>query len=439
MSKQSSSLIDMERDSDSTPSSSSYSNDETSQGATSFVSRIISGSVGAIITSFAVTPLEVLKVRQQQVSSVVESSSSQAVSIHRCRSCGTFVFHNGLMDCVVNKKSVPHFNPPANSGIVAKKAVKSNSYMNAARMSQSLLGNNPFISIRNLYKTEGFVGIYAGLGPTLVMSVPNTVMYFTAYDEISSRLNDILHAANWRSIEWAVPLVSGSSARLFASIVTSPLELVRTRQAMSNVGNLRHENGSVGVSTSSSNSRNFLQELRYIVRSEGGIFSLWNGLGPTLWRDVPFSAIYWLGVEQIRGSLDERWHRSYGNEQQIPAMTTAYHSFVSGALAGMIAAGFTTPFDVIKTRNQAIFHDVSSKKSQISTIKCDHNGAAALAASEIEALTRANSFQQIAHICKNEGLQALWRGNVTRMLKVAPACAIMISCYESGKRFAMEL
>lgn len=434
MSKESTSIID----SDTTPSSLSYSNDEKSQGATSFASRIISGSVGAIITSFAVTPLEVLKVRQQQLSSVVESSSSQAVSIHRCRSCGTFVFHNGLMDCVVNKKSVPHFNAPANAGNVTKKAVKS-SHMNAARMSQSLLENNPFISIRNLYKTEGFVGIYAGLGPTLVMSVPNTVMYFTAYDEISSRLNVILHSANWRSIEWAVPLVSGSSARLFASIVTSPLELVRTRQAMGNVGNLRHKNGNVGVSTSSSNSRNFLQELRYIVRSEGGIFSLWNGLGPTLWRDVPFSAIYWLGVERIRGSLNERWHKSHGYEHQIPAMTTAYHSFVSGALAGMIAAGFTTPFDVIKTRNQAIFHDVPSKKSQISTIKCDHNGAAALAASEIEALTRANSFQQIAHICRNEGLQALWRGNVTRMLKVAPACAIMISCYELGKRVAMEL
>jgi solute carrier family 25 protein 39/40 len=28
----------------------------------------------------------------------------------------------------------------------------------------------------------------------------------------------------------------------------------------------------------------------------------------------------------------------------------------------------------------------------------------------------------------------LWRGNQARMLKVAPACAIMISCYEFGKR-----
>jgi Mitochondrial carrier protein len=35
---------------------------------------------------------------------------------------------------------------------------------------------------------------------------------------------------------------------------------------------------------------------------------------------------------------------------------------------------------------------------------------------------------------RQEGMAGLWRGNQARMLKVAPQYAIMISCYEVGKK-----
>ena len=35
---------------------------------------------------------------------------------------------------------------------------------------------------------------------------------------------------------------------------------------------------------------------------------------------------------------------------------------------------------------------------------------------------------------QTEGVAGLWKGNVMRMVKIAPACAIMIPCYELGKR-----
>merc|ERR1711964_764460 len=38
------------------------------------------------------------------------------------------------------------------------------------------------------------------------------------------------------------------------------------------------------------------------------------------------------------------------------------------------------------------------------------------------------------HIFREEGLAGLWRGWIPRTLKIAPSCAIMISCYEVGKR-----
>ena len=36
-------------------------------------------------------------------------------------------------------------------------------------------------------------------------------------------------------------------------------------------------------------------------------------------------------------------------------------------------------------------------------------------------------------IIQTEGINGLWRGNVARMSKIAPACAIMIASYEYGK------
>ena len=45
---------------------------------------------------------------------------------------------------------------------------------------------------------------------------------------------------------------------------------------------------------------------------------------------------------------------------------------------------------------------------------------------------------QLRGIYAEEGVAGLWRGNATQMLKMAPACAIMISSYELGKKLLTE-
>ena len=66
--------------------------------------------------------------------------------------------------------------------------------------------------------------------------------------------------------------------------------------------------------------------------------SLWRGLGPTLWRDVPFSGIYWAGYEG--------WKKVFKRH----GMSGAWVAFLSGAVSGTSAALITSPFDVLKTR-----------------------------------------------------------------------------------------
>jgi solute carrier family 25 protein 39/40 len=45
----------------------------------------------------------------------------------------------------------------------------------------------------------------------------------------------------------------------------------------------------------------------------------------------------------------------------------------------------------------------------------------------------------LAHIYREQGASGLFKGWAARCLKIAPACAIMISCYELGKKFADDL
>jgi solute carrier family 25 protein 39/40 len=49
-----------------------------------------------------------------------------------------------------------------------------------------------------------------------------------------------------------------------------------------------------------------------------------------------------------------------------------------------------------------------------------------------------STLASLRQIARTEGVSALWRGNQARMLKVAPACAIMISSYDLGKRILLD-
>lgn len=423
----------------------SSSNSDVQTSTHHLMPRILSGSVGSIITALAVTPLEVVKIRQQ--SSGVRPISYNNFSLKNirgvepCRGCGTLVLNNGLMECSipVESTSSTSIRPSTTSAPAATHT------------------SGTFRTLFSIFRNEGWSGIYAGLKPTLLMSVPNTVLYFTAYDEISTRLR-MLHTVNNNSLEQSVtidddakqqayiPLLAGSTSRLLASLSTAPLELVRTRQA-SAIGN--GEKLVPGMA----------EEFRLLLRTNG-FSSLFTGLAPTLWRDVPFSAIYWLFLEKFRHQLSDTkslgtWGGRYYKDQgiQTPPTVEVIHSFVSGACAGGIAAFFTTPFDVVKTRRQMSsqaeaqtiescahfgLKEYSSGSQHHST--CQHRNIISTAGVD---RTRVNNvggtFGHMREILKDEGVTGLWRGNSTRMVKVAPACAIMIACYEAGKKVFAEV
>lgn len=65
---------------------------------------------------------------------------------------------------------------------------------------------------------------------------------------------------------------------------------------------------------------------------------------------------------------------------------------------------------------------------------CNHDGHMVYkATATAEEVSGRSVWSALYSIYETEGVSGLWRGNQTRMLKVAPSCAIMIFSYELGK------
>jgi solute carrier family 25 protein 39/40 len=231
---------------------------------------------------------------------------------------------------------------------------------------------------------EGIPNLWRGLTPSLAMAVPSNAIYFISYEGIRDSL---LKHTDLGII--TVPILAGFGARVVSASVTSPLELIRT--------NLQATSAVKGSSSG-------LKTIAIKVVNRGGIKSLWAGLPPTILRDAPFSAIYWSAYECI-----SRWISRHSKKERGFAI-----DFVSGACAGMLAAIFTTPIDVIKTRRQM----------NLGTMK-DSTGPYKM-------------IDICNQIIKDEGIWGLTKGMFPRAAKVAPACAIMISSYEFCKKIIVN-
>lgn len=292
-------------------------------------------------------------------------------------------------------------------------------------------------------KAEGVRGLWRGLAPTLMMTVPSQVTYMSCYDFFRSHLlasedTDRIQAAfsetsaaNGRELGLGgkspslsavtaqslyASLLAGALARSISATLVTPLELIRTRLQAS----------SRSQATLSSILRGLWVEMRTTsLRSGSGPLILWRGLTPTLWRDVPFSAIYFAGYEAAKRSLTGG---GLGEGNASGSTEEFGVAFVSGAMSGSVAALLTHPFDVVKTKLQT--------QGSSNTHHSSRRLSGSLRSSKAPTVNIWSTFRHILH---QEGAKGLWKGLSPRTAKVAPACGVMIASFEVVGRALADL
>lgn len=73
--------------------------------------------------------------------------------------------------------------------------------------------------------------MWSGLGPTLVLAIPATIVYFVSYEQLRIHLLDAHRERLGEQVKqpYWIPLISGATARVVSVSIVSPLELIRTK------------------------------------------------------------------------------------------------------------------------------------------------------------------------------------------------------------------
>ncbi|KDQ63685.1 hypothetical protein JAAARDRAFT_29709 [Jaapia argillacea MUCL 33604] len=333
----------------------------------SFQAKLVAAATGSTLTALTMTPFDVVKTRLQTQPARPPPQLFPRPPPNTC--C-----QPAHMPCVRNMSSLAR--PLVAEELVC---VWDHGVFRTERV------NGFYDAVKHVWRAEGVAGLWKGAGTTLLIGVPSSTCYMLAYDTLlHTVLPPLLPTPAF------TPLLAGIIARSSLATALSPLELIRTNLQSTP---LTPENPHT--------LRSVLTSVRGLVRDHG-VRHLWRGLGPTLWRDVPFSGLYWASYEWWKGNFERRGHSG-------PPI-----SFVSGAISGISAALVTSPFDMLKTRRQALLMSGSGGSAVSST------------------------FPLIAQVIRTEGVSALFAGIGPRMAKIAPACGIMISCYEGIGKFLVK-
>ena len=179
--------------------------------------------------------------------------------------------------------------------------------------------------LRKIWRQEGPAALFRGTSTALAIAVPTVGIYLPCYDVCLGELKKRLGASEWgREYAPLAPVAAGAASRTLAVLCVAPLDLVRVRtQAMKTGGGgggggarggprvpglwqglAASAAGDRGAGASSEGSNESIWKNG--ARSGGVVRRLWTGVAPTLARDVPYSAAYWLAVETLRDDLTRR-------------------------------------------------------------------------------------------------------------------------------------
>uniref|UniRef100_A0A7S0MJW1 Mitochondrial carrier protein n=1 Tax=Cryptomonas curvata TaxID=233186 RepID=A0A7S0MJW1_9CRYP len=336
----------------------------------------IQSSIGAsVMVAITTTPLEVVKTRLQ----IAPAS-----------------FHHNSKRPLFSKSLSSHGHSPCDGSQEGNRMLSRLSSLDSTSHRPG-----PFNVVKTILKKKGIGGLWTGTGAAIIHAVPSVSIYLVCYEQLKAKFEEI------KTPSALTPVLAGALSRSISVLITSPLDLVRTRKMAADSVTPRD---AVSLARSVADKRMGVMSVMRQLVAENGWRCLWRGVGASLWRDVPFSALYWFSAEQIRHRL-----QAVSGGPVAGTSGTLSVNLASGMLAGALASVVSHPFDVVKTQRMATR---------------DHGPAAprGRAAAPAE-----GTMGLIRRAVAEEGLATLWKGLGVRLVKVPVSCAVALASFEAFK------
>ncbi|XP_055619882.1 mitochondrial glutamate carrier 1-like [Toxorhynchites rutilus septentrionalis] len=241
---------------------------------------------------------------------------------------------------------------------------------------------------KKTYKVEGYFGMYRGSAVNILLITPEKAIKLAANDFFRHKLT-----TKKGELPVTRQMVAGGLAGFCQIVVTTPMELLKIQ--MQDAGRVAAQAKEAGKHVSKTSATKIALEL---IRTKG-ITGLYKGTGATMLRDVSFSVVYF----PLFATLNDLGPRKADGSGEA----VFWCSFLSGCAAGSFAALAVNPFDVVKTRLQAL------RKAEG---EIQFNGLA----------------DCIRKTLTNEGPQAFFKGGLCRMIVIAPLFGIAQMVYFLG-------
>jgi solute carrier family 25 aspartate/glutamate transporter 12/13 len=163
--------------------------------------------------------------------------------------------------------------------------------------------------LTTIFKREGVLSFYKGLGPQLCGTIPDKAVSLATREFVKSFFSE--------PNAFVASLSSAAVSGVAQSVVMNPVEIVKVRMQIDS------SLSAVGVAR------------------EIGLRGMYRGYSACLARDVFFAATYFTLYDTAKRKLN------------IEDGTSLGWSMVAASTAGIPAAFFSTPLDVMKTRMQS--------------------------------------------------------------------------------------
>ncbi|KAK8501283.1 hypothetical protein V6N11_057370 [Hibiscus sabdariffa] len=244
-------------------------------------------------------------------------------------------------------------------------------------------GNSTTEVFHNILQTEGWKGLFRGNLVNVIRVAPSKAIELFAFDTVNKLLSP--KPGEESKIPIPASLVAGACAGVSSTLVTYPLELVKTR-----------------ITVEKDMYDGILDAFLKILQKEGPA-ELYRGLAPSLIGVIPYAATNYFAYDTLR-----KVYRKISKEEKIGNIET----LLIGSLAGAISSSATFPLEVARK----------------------HMQVGALHGRQVYK----NVVHALASILEQEGIGGLYKGLGPSCMKLVPAAGISFMCYEACKRILVD-